>query len=752
MLEADRIAALQTGGAFDGVEDDPMPERMGAYRIVKRIGRGGMGAVYLGTRDTGDFDHSAAIKVIKPGLLSDRLIERFQRERQTLANLKHPNIARLYDGGETPDGAPYIVMEHIEGEPFLEWIEGHKLSRDGRLRLVSTICDAVGHAHANLIVHRDITPSNVLVTEDGQPKLIDFGIAKPASEIGEGSRTTMGSIASLSLTPGYAAPERMAGGEATISGDVYSLGKLLAAVLGPDTTDVELSAIIGKATSAEPATRYATVDALRSDIEAAISAMPVVAMDGGRRYVLGKFVQRHRFGVFAAASALALLMIAFVGTAVSYFRAEAARTESDERFQQTRSIAKSLLFEGYDEVSKVPGSTAAKEKLAGTGLAYLDALAADKDAPQDVRIEAGRGYVRLAQVTGGGLSGQLGNFEGSNTLLGKAEAILKPLFESAPHDEAVARAYAALLLEQARTNLYNNSKTALSRDQARSIQKILAPFKPKDAEGIARMAAAISAEGDTYIWQDDHGRARDLFVKAENMVATLPPPLASHKDILLMRAGNLRLLGEAQHKLKLKDAARATLDRAVDTSRALAAKLPGQPEAQHRLAATLWYRAVVHRTNYRDPEARASIYEAVEIAARLRDRDPKDAGALKLFVVTNEVYAQTLGDVGRFTESFRIGNEVQAAQEKLVALAGNTPGALRSMATSMATDGGNHYNGGDYVGACQRWRRTRDIFLDLEKRGALTDTDRNNGLAEMKSYLSKACENGPPRAGLEEGL
>ena len=130
MLAADRAAMLQTGGAFETVEDETQPERVGGYRIVERIGRGGMGAVYRGERDRGDFAHTAAIKLIKPGLLSEKLVERFQRERQTLAGLEHPNIARLYDGGAQDDGSPYIVMELIDGEPIIDWCEANKLGRD----------------------------------------------------------------------------------------------------------------------------------------------------------------------------------------------------------------------------------------------------------------------------------------------------------------------------------------------------------------------------------------------------------------------------------------------------------------------------------------------------------------------------------------------------------------------------------------------------------------------------------------------
>ncbi len=208
MLAADTTASLRTGAAATLVDEPPPPERIGAYRIEEPIGRGGMGSVYRGRRISGDFDHVAAIKIVKPGLLSEALVERFRRERQLLARLVHPNIARLYDGGETGDGSPYFIMEYVDGLPLLGWAERHRPGVDERLRLFADICGAVAFAHRNLVVHRDLTPSNVLVTEDGVVKLIDFGIARPADEGDQGAGSEA-SIGSLSLTPGYAAPERM---------------------------------------------------------------------------------------------------------------------------------------------------------------------------------------------------------------------------------------------------------------------------------------------------------------------------------------------------------------------------------------------------------------------------------------------------------------------------------------------------------------------------------------------------------------
>jgi serine/threonine protein kinase len=179
-IAAEQEVTMRTGGAVASMGSEaPAPKRLAGYNIIERIGSGGMGSVYLARRDRGDFDHLAAVKIIRPGLLSERLVDRFRRERQILAQLRHPNIAQLFDGGSTEDGSPYIIMEYVEGRPLLAWAEETAATRDQRIDMLLQACAAVSFAHANLIVHRDITPSNVMVTNGGVAKLIDFGIARP---------------------------------------------------------------------------------------------------------------------------------------------------------------------------------------------------------------------------------------------------------------------------------------------------------------------------------------------------------------------------------------------------------------------------------------------------------------------------------------------------------------------------------------------------------------------------------------------
>ncbi|MBA2339616.1 MAG: serine/threonine protein kinase, partial [Pyrinomonadaceae bacterium] len=202
-------------------------ERVGTYEIVREIGQGGMGAVYLGERADHLFDKQVAIKIVKRGMDTDFVLRRFARERQVLAALDHPNIAKLLDGGVTEVGLPYFVMEYVEGASINQYCDAHKLTIAERLELFRHICSAVSYAHQNLIVHRDIKPSNILVTEDGTPKLLDFGIAKLLNPpLSAGTIDQTGTFMRL-MTPEYASPEQVRGLPITTASDVYSLGVLL---------------------------------------------------------------------------------------------------------------------------------------------------------------------------------------------------------------------------------------------------------------------------------------------------------------------------------------------------------------------------------------------------------------------------------------------------------------------------------------------------------------------------------------------
>ncbi len=358
-----RQSVIEEQGFLDGlatllpVEPELAGRPIGSYRLERLLGRGGMGAVWLAQRSDGQYSGRAAVKLLNLSLLGPAGTGRFKREGSALARLTHPNIARLIDAGVTSEGQPYLVLEYVEGQPIDRWCETSALDVRSRVRLFLQVLDAVAHAHSKLILHRDLKPPNILVTADGQVKLLDFGIAKLMDE--EQLRlpaTALTQFPGRAFTPEYAAPEQVEGAEVTTATDVYALGVLLYALLtlrhptaDPSQTPVEqlravvdsdpvppsatvrelrgdLDNIIAKALKKLPAERYRTVAALSDDLQRHLNMQPVSARADSIAYRFGRFVARNR----AAVSAITVVALAIIlATGVSMWQAHEARVQRD---------------------------------------------------------------------------------------------------------------------------------------------------------------------------------------------------------------------------------------------------------------------------------------------------------------------------------------------------------------------------------------------------------------------------------------
>jgi serine/threonine-protein kinase len=275
---------------------------------------------------------------------------------------------------------------------------------------------------------------------------------------------------------------------------------------------------------------------------------------------------------------------------------------------------------------------------------------------------------------------------------------------------------------------------------------VLAPFVRSSAEAAALFATAWQGEGDSFGWEEDYSRSRIGHEVAERFIASLPLQLQGALPLMKVRSANLRLLGEAYHRLKMPEAAKATLSRAVVENEALLARSPADPELQRKLALSLWYSAVVHRENDRDLEAQVAIERAVRIARHLVLRDDGAAGSLQLLAAMTEVQAQVLADTGRAADSVAAANEALKLQRRLVSLAGSSPGAERTLAALLQTSGVSLYQAGALARACRDWKESLGIYRGFERDGTLTKYDRQNGLARMVTYTSQACD--PPRGGM----
>ncbi|MGH9849481.1 MAG: tetratricopeptide repeat protein [Blastocatellia bacterium] len=388
-------------------KDDLTGERIGPYRVTRLVGRGGMGAVYEAERDDEQFRQQVAIKVIKRGMDTDFARDRFLRERQILASLDHPHIARLLDGGATPDGLPYFVMEFVAGEPITDYCRRHRLSVNEKLKLFRKVCSAVQHAHCKLVIHRDLKPSNILITEDGAtrlPKLLDFGIAKLLSPDGSQAHTRTETGLRL-MTPDYASPEQARGQAVATTTDVYSLGVVLYELLTErrphefktyspaeieralcDTEIEEPSKVAGRMTGAgarlsrafagdldnivltamrkEPERRYQSVEHFSEDIQRYLAGMPVLARKDTFGYRSGKFVRRHKAGV----AILALLLILVVAMTVQAARIARERDRANQEAATAQAVTQSLmaLFEVADP-GKARGNVITARELLDQG-------------------------------------------------------------------------------------------------------------------------------------------------------------------------------------------------------------------------------------------------------------------------------------------------------------------------------------------------------------------------------------------------
>ena len=461
----DKPILIEQGVAVDETNDVFIGKQIENYLVIERIGAGGMGAVYLAERVNSDFKQKVALKIIKRGMDSEAILRRFARERKILSTLKHPNIAQLIDGGISSEGLPFFVMEFVEGKPLNQFCLENNLELNERLKVFQQICAAVDYAHKNLIVHRDLKPTNVLVSEDGTPKLLDFGIAKLLSDEDADATATQAKM----FTPEYASPEQILGKTVTTASDVYSLGVILYELLsghrpfetrGKSYEEIiksvceteparpssvvsskfqvsgfrfdkntssdevqrtndenkitnlkletwnlkllkgDLDNIILKALRKEPSERYGSVQQFSEDISRFLRGLPVLARSQTFKYRFGKYVKRHKAGVFAAALVLLSLVS---GISVATWQAIAAkreRTKAEQRFNDVRKLTNSFLFEFHDAIKNLQGATPARKLVVDRALPFLDNLALEAADDDSLQNELAESYFNLGMIQG----------------------------------------------------------------------------------------------------------------------------------------------------------------------------------------------------------------------------------------------------------------------------------------------------------------------------------------------------------------
>lgn len=731
--------AMPTGGAFAELEDAPPPERIGAYRIVEKLGQGGMGTVYKAERDAGDFKHTAAIKVIRPGALSDALVERFARERQTLADLAHPHIARLFDGGETAEGQPYIVMELVPGKPITVWARERGLDVRARLRLFLDACEAVRFAHQNLVIHRDITPGNVLVTEAGVVKLIDFGIARPP-EVRASETPSQASLAGLTLTPGFAAPERMQGAGASTLVDVYSLGRLLDALLEGLGPDPDLAAIVAKATAEAPDARYAGVDALMADVRAWLSGRPVAARNGGRRYAFGKFVGRHRRSVAASAIGVGLLIAALIVTLFAYGAAARAREAEARRFADLRSLAGFMLFDLNGQLERVAGNTAARVSLAKEAERYLTALAGSAGADETLKLEAARGLIALADVQGTPGRPNLGEVEAARRNLGAAMRLLDEVGPGLATAADRVQALTALAMIDGHTDAKLDA--AERRLAAAEAALRTAAQAPEDARWRAARSALRRAQLDLAILTQKPERLPSLADQLEREADEGPPAARTSVAAELDRAYADQ--NRAMHAWFVDDfpPGIASAERAERRLLALDRRRPNDPLVLYALA---WTSYAGYGAASGAPETAERMQRFLATAEATMDRllriEENDSSLKSFTGQLRQARAQALSYEGRHREALAAQRETVRLFE--AALDRKRLSSTRNrIAGAYVTLGKIAVEAGDRPTACDSFRRARTMLADLERTGELI-TNLNLHKAPLDRSLRLCASGGP---------
>jgi len=460
--------------------EDLSGTRLGVWRVLNEIGRGGMGTVYLAARDDDQFRKLAAIKVVTRGMDTEELVNRFRHERQILAHLDHPFIARLIDGGNTPQGRAFLVMEYVQGRPIDVYCRQDGLDVEARCGLFLKVCDAVSYAHRNLVIHRDLKPGNILVAADGSPKLLDFGVAKLLDpEVDPGHTTTV--VGGRLITPEYASPEQVRGQLVGTASDIYALGAILYELLTevkaqpldshspPELEKVicqadvqppsqrvgldnhrlrkrlsgDLDNIVLMAMRKEPERRYSSVDLLARDISRHLEGQTVTARPPSATYRLGKFVHRHRVSL----AFISLVVISLVGgTWAALLEAHRARIEqrrAEARLSQIVELANRALFDVHGSIERLPGATDARRQLVKTTLDYLEKLSKDAGDDDRLRMALGAAYFRLGDLQGYPFTPNLGDTAGAIKSFQSSSALLEPLRRAHPKDAEAQRRWLA---------------------------------------------------------------------------------------------------------------------------------------------------------------------------------------------------------------------------------------------------------------------------------------------------------------------
>jgi eukaryotic-like serine/threonine-protein kinase len=730
MLKADHAATFlptEPPGPSAIVDDTPMPERIGNYRIIEEIGRGGMGLVYRAARDDGLFDQQVAIKIIRRNIFSATTQEQFANERRILARLHHPHIAHLLDGGVTGDGTPYIIMELINGVPITEFAMAKVLDLSARLALFGDACAALEYAHRELIVHADVKPSNVVIAEGFGVKLLDFGIARLVGE--DGGR------AALAHTPGYSSPARLSGERSTPTDDVFALGVLLHELIsGVEGADDDLRAIVAKAAEKDANGRYGAVSALSDDIARWQRHEPVFARPPDRLRRGFLFWRRNRLAVAAGA----LLLVTALATTFLYIRASAARATAEQRFAETRSLSNYLVSDVVKDLESMPGTGPLRQQIAERARLTLENLSKVPGASIELQVETANAYARVGEILASEDLRDVMDPATGDAVLARAEAMVRALRIKMPERGDLELGLARTLL--ARASFQDLAKA----DQARTFAVLDEIAKLSDP-AIARDPADFSAQivrlkidvirGYSYSRQSDYKNAIAMAEKALKRAAGIRTTTVRQRaDVALMVEQSHTLIGDSvwyggdpPGALVHYERGKAVVDEPALGSDIRILKRRGFDT--YTVASSLFALG--------QPQKAVAMSEAgLAALERLRQFDDS-ASVRRTENIVREEYSYELQNSGRLVEAYRQNDIALAGYRDNARMQPNNYQVQRALPAALRPSGEMYRDTGDPAKGCERFREADALWTRFAKQGLLSKFDADNDVKLIKARLAK---------------
>lgn len=705
--------------------------RLGAFKLISLIAQGGMGQVYLAERADGQYEQQVAIKLMREGQFDPSFVDRFKAERQILASLDHPNLAKVLDGGITEEGVPYFVMERVVGAPIDVFAQRQGLDVVARLKLFRTVCAVVHYAHQKGVVHRDLKPANILVTDEGAVKLVDFGIAKRLDLPGEAADVATATRQRV-MTLAYASPEQVLGQPVTPASDVYSLGVVLYRLLtetSPYPGDTassdfalsqaicndepmspsmavpanrtlrqrlkgDLDAVVLMALRKQPARRYASAEQLSDDLFRHLEGLPVQARRGAWSYRAGRFVLRHRAVMGAALVANLALVAGLSLAAYEGIEAKRQKERAEEHFASVRALANMLVFDVHQAIEQLPGSTPARQMIVKNALTYLERLGAEAQGDAQLKVELATGYRQIGDIQGGPLASNLGDPKGARASYERGLALLEPLStselppktaEAVRHETSrTARVLSVLLASQG--ELDAGAKRAEQGIAAARRQLEVDPNNPSGQRQLATLLGALAQIHQFAGHDKEFAPAVDESITLlERLFASQPDDVSTGGNLASMYGLRSQHLAQGPTPERDAPAMLTDLNRSAEVLNGLLKTHPDNTILKANLAVVYDHSGYALMLLKRMDEAVASHRKAVDVLKPMVAKDPSNVMLrVDLGTFSGEL-ADTLLAAGQWQAA------VEAAREALDAFA-QVPEEARANLVSQRDHGMAYYN------------------------------------------------------------